>query len=235
MTFAGMEKLSLVDYDGMTACTVFTAGCNFRCPFCQNAALVTDVPLSFITEEDVFDHLQRRHAIIDALCITGGEPTLHKELPDFIRRVRERFPHIRVKLDTNGTRPAMLNALLEEGLLDYVAMDIKNCREKYTLTAGVNVCIDDIESSIKRLLAEKDSKNFNFEFRTTVVAEFHTAEDMQKIGEWLEGAPRYYLQMFRDRGTNIESGLHAIDENTLLSFAQLLQSYIPSATVRGIF
>lgn len=233
MRFSGMEKVSLVDYDGYTACTVFTAGCNMRCPFCQNAALLGPASLT-ISEDEVIDYLQRRTNLIDALCITGGEPTLWQDLPDFIRRVRRALPHLRVKLDTNGTNPDMLKVLLDEALLEYVAMDIKNCKEKYESTAGAPVDLDKIERSLS-LLSEKEDPNFSFELRTTVVAELHTEQDMHDIGVWLKDTPRFFLQMFRDRGTNLTEGLHAHSDETLIRFGEILRKYIPSVTVRGLF
>ena len=227
MKIAGFEKLSLVDYDGYTACTVFTPGCNLRCPFCQNASLLGSTE-HFIPEEVVFTHLQRRRGLIDAICISGGEPTLFDDLPDFIRQLCTYG--VRVKLDTNGSNPEMLEHLLSEKLLDYVAMDIKNAPEKYELTTGCYVDFVKIKRSIELL------KNGapDYEFRTTVVAEFHTDEDIESICRLIGGAPAYYLQQFRDRDTNLQDGLHAHEEATLRRFAEIARPHFKKVGIRGL-
>ena len=227
MKIAGFEKLSLVDYDGYTACTVFTPGCNLRCPFCQNAALLGSAEY-FIPEEEIFAHLKRRKGLIDAICISGGEPTLFSDLPDFIRQVRSYG--VRVKLDTNGTNPDMLGHLLSENLLDYVAMDIKNAPAKYDLTAGVAVDFSKIEQSIALL----KNARIDYEFRTTVVAEFHTEEDIREICRLIDGAPAYFLQQFRDRDTNLQDDLHAHDEETFKRFGDIARPHFKRFGLRGL-
>ena len=227
MKIAGFEKLSLVDYDGYTACTVFTPGCNLRCPFCQNASLLNSAEY-FIPEEEIFAHLKRRQGLIDAVCISGGEPTLFDDLPDFIRKIRAY--HMRVKLDTNGTNPEMLAYLLDENLLDYVAMDIKNAPKKYDLTAGINVDFSKIQKSIELL----KSSSIGYEFRTTVVKEFHEEEDIKAICRLIDGAPAYYLQQFRDRDTNLQDGLHAHEEATMQRFAEIARPHFKKFGLRGL-
>lgn len=227
MKIAGFEKLSLVDYDGYTACTIFTPGCNLRCPFCQNASLLNSAEY-FIPEEEIFAHLKKRKGLIDAICISGGEPTLFEDLPDFIREVRTYG--VRVKLDTNGTNPTMLRALLEENLLDYVAMDIKNAPQKYDLTAGCRLDFSKIEESICLL----KNSSIGYEFRTTVVAEFHEEEDIRAICNLIDGAPAYYLQQFRDRDTNLQDGLHAHDEETLKRFGEIARPHFRKFALRGL-
>ena len=227
MKIAGFEKLSLVDYDGYTACTIFTPGCNLRCPFCQNASLLGSAEY-FIPEEELFAHLKRRKGLIDAICISGGEPTLFDDLPDFIRQVRSYG--VRVKLDTNGANPEMLHTLLEENLLDYVAMDIKNAPQKYNLTAGTDVDFSKIEKSID-LLKKSD---IDYEFRTTVVKEFHEEEDIRAICRLIDGAPAYFLQQFRDRDTNLQDGLHAHNEETFKHFGDIARPHFQKFGLRGL-
>ncbi len=237
MTFAGMEKMSLVDYDGYSAATVFTVGCNMRCPFCQNSSLLSaptkETPA--VAEDEVIDYLRKRHGLIDALCITGGEPTLWRSLPDFIYRLRQELPDIHIKLDTNGTNPDMLEALLAQKLIDYVAMDIKNCREKYGETVGLaSEKVEALLPLIDRSIDFMMRSGIDYEFRTTVVAELHTEEDMRCIGEWLKNAKAYYLQSFRDHGTNLVAGLHPHTDENMTKLLTALRQYIPQAVIRGI-
>ena len=177
MRIQGLQKLTLLDYPEKTACTLFTAGCNFRCPFCHNAALVTHIDNSnFFTEEYVLDYLKKRKGVLDGVCITGGEPLLHKDLPEFIKKVKA-LGYL-IKLDTNGSYPERLQSLIDDGLIDYVAMDIKNTHEKYLATAD---CSDDeLQNVIKSVEILKQNK-IDYEFRTTVVKEYHDAEDIKKI------------------------------------------------------
>lgn len=230
MEIHGFNKTTLLDYPGHLAATIFTGGCNFRCPFCHNGSLVLNPkgqPL--ITEEEIFAVLEKRKHMLEGVCITGGEPTLQKDLPDFIRRIKSLG--ILVKLDTNGMKPEMLKACLKEGLLDYVAMDIKNSKENYGLSTGLlQPELEKIEESV-RLLKES---SIEYEFRTTIVKEHHTAEDMERIGQWLAGAPRYYLQNYRDSEGVIEAGLHPWEDEVLKEFQEILKKYIPCVELRGI-
>lgn len=234
MRFHGIERFSLVDYDGYTACTLFTGGCNYRCPFCQNAALVL-APESEPTVDnaDIEEYLRRRVGILDAVCITGGEPTLYPELPDFIAFVKSLG--YKVKLDTNGTSPKMLKELISSGLLDYVAMDIKNSPDMYPLTTGVcDAHIDKVIESTRLLKDAYKARAVDIEFRTTLVKGHHTEDDMLIIGKWLEGAPRYFLQKFEDKRNCISSApLAPIEKEQAEAFAQILREFIPAVKLRG--
>lgn len=193
MLIAGLTKTTLLDYPGHVAATIFTGGCNFRCPFCHNAGLVlTPSSAEMYSEEDVFSFLKKRRNVLQGVCITGGEPTLCADLPEFIRKVKKLG--YAVKLDTNGYKPEVLRALLQAELLDYVAMDIKNCLSKYGATAGVEVELKKVEQSVELL----KNSGIDYEFRTTVVKEFHTPEDLREIGKWLKGCSKYFLQQFRE-------------------------------------
>lgn len=201
MQIAGLNKTTLLDYPGRVAATIFTEGCNFRCPFCHNADLVLRPSVQNVySEEEVLSFLKKRKKVLTGICITGGEPTLQEELPDFIRKVRK--IGYQVKLDTNGSRPDVLRKLLQEGLLDYVAVDIKNCKEKYALTTGcVELSLKEIEETVSLLAAAE----IPYEFRTTVVRELHTPGDILKIGEWIAGCPRYFLQQYEENENEIKN------------------------------
>ena len=232
MIIHGFQKMTLLDYPGKVACTLFTAACNFRGPFCHNAGLVTCISAAErIDEEEIFAYLRKRQGILDGVCITGGEPTLQKDLPDFIRTVRDLG--YAVKLDTNGSDPELLAALIDEGLVDYVAMDIKNTKEKYAATIGLaDYDLSPVEKSVKLLLEGR----VDFGFRTTVVAEYHTPEDIASIARWIEGAPRYFLQPFVDSGNLIGSSdgqLHAPDATTLNQMLTTARAIIPGTVLRG--
>ena len=228
MYIKGLQKLTLLDYPDKMACTVFTAGCNFKCPFCHNASLVFNRDDNRISEQKFFDFLSKRVGVIDGVCITGGEPTLQTDIVQFIKKIKELG--FLVKLDTNGYRPDMLKFLVDNKLIDYVAMDIKNCKEKYPLTSGVeNIEVSFIEQSVEYLLAD----NVDYEFRTTVVKEYHTLDDMIKIGEWIKGAKKYYLQAFVDSGDLICDGLSSYDKNDMQNLLNMIKPRIPSTKIRG--
>ncbi len=211
MVFGGFQKLTLLDFPGTVACTLFTKGCNFLCPFCHNAPLVNRLSeAADYTEESVLDFLKKRRGILEGVCITGGEPLLHPELPDFIRRVKALG--YRVKLDTNGSFPSRLKALLREGLLDYAAMDVKNSFPKYDLTAGTDrLSLSDIEESIDLLL----EGSIPYEFRTTVARELHTREDIAAIAERIAGAERYFIQNFADSGNLVGGPFTPVEAEVL--------------------
>lgn len=211
MRIQGFQKLTLLDYPGKVACILFTEGCNFRCPFCHNAALVSHVdPSARLSVEEILSQLEKRKGILDGVCITGGEPLLQRGLEEFLSAVKQMG--LSVKLDTNGTFPERLRALVEAGLVDYVAMDVKNCREKYARTAGVQtLALDAIEESVAFLLEGR----VPFEFRTTVTEELHTPEDIGAIAEWIKGAPAYYIQNFVDSGDLVGQGMHPVGKDTL--------------------
>ena len=230
MRICGLQKLAMVDFPGKLAATVFTGGCNLRCPFCHNAPLVTHLEeAEHFSEEEVLDFLRRRQGLLDGVVLSGGEPLLHDGVGAFLRKVRDLG--FAVKLDTNGCFPDALASLLEEGLLDYVAMDIKNQPEKYPLTVGVSVFdIAPVQESVQ-LLARS---GVDYEFRTTAVREFHTAEDFLAIGRWLEGAPRYFIQNVVDSGNLVGTGCHGFSPQELQAFAALLQPFFSTVDVRGI-
>ena len=230
MLIMGLQKLTLLDFPGKMAATVFTGGCNFRCPFCHNASLV--MPKDYIpqvTEQEFFEFLEKRKGILEGVCITGGEPTLQKDLPDFIKKIKD-MGYL-VKLDTNGFLPAKLKSLLDSGLVDYVAMDIKNCPDKYGVTVGIeNFNISPVLESVEILKSGKTP----FEFRTTLVKNYHTREDIIKIGNWLGNVPAMFLQGFTDSGDLISEGLVGFDEKEMKSLLNVLKPLVPSAQIRGV-
>lgn len=241
MKIHGLNKLTLLDYPGHMACLIFTGACNYRCPFCHNASLVLN-PNSqpAISEEEIFAFLQSRKGILEGVCISGGEPTLQADLPEFIRKIRAMGFH--VKLDTNGSRPGILKALLDEGLLDYVSMDIKNAPAKYLTTIGIpaepqtpadNLITDSVRQSAELLI----QSGIPYEFRTTVVKELHSKEDLLTIGNWLNGAKAYYLQSFRDSETLVGAApgqFHTYEPEQMRAFRDMLKPYFETVELRGI-
>lgn len=228
--FFGMQKLSLLDYPGKMACTLFTGGCNFKCPFCHNSDLVF-LPENTIeiSKDDIFNFLSRRKHILEAVCISGGEPLLHRDLKEVITEIKAMG--YKVKLDTNGSDPMQLRELIEQGLVDYVAMDVKNSWEGYCETAGINsLDLSKINESIQILLQGQ----VDYEFRCTIVKEFHDDERIKQIGEWIQGAEVIYLQNFEDREQVIQKGLHAHEPDTLRRFARILSDYVKRVEIRGI-
>ena len=230
MKIQGLQKLTLLDYPEKVACTVFCAGCNFRCPFCHNASLVTHISEEpEMTEEAFFTFLKKRQGILDGVCITGGEPLLQPDIEDFIRKIKELG--YAVKLDTNGSFPTKLKTLVEKGLVDYVAMDNKNSREAYGITAGVEkIDIASVEKSVAYL---KEGK-VPYEFRTTVVKNLHTKEELQRIGQWIAGAEKYFLQNFVNSGDLINSKVEGCSEEEMKEYLKVVQQYIPETKLRGM-
>ena len=230
MIFHGFQKMTMLDYPGHVACTLFTAGCNFRCPFCHNATLVTSITKDDLhTEEEILTYLRKRRGILDGVCITGGEPLMQTDLKAFIIKVKELG--LMVKLDTNGSNPSLLKELIEEGLLDYVAMDIKNAPNKYALTAGLDqVDMEAIRQSVDIL----KGCNIPYEFRTTIVPEYHTASDIEEIAKWLSGCYGYFLQQFVDSGCTIRNNLHAYAPSAMMELLQITKKYVPNAQLRGV-
>jgi anaerobic ribonucleoside-triphosphate reductase activating protein len=230
MQIYGFNKLTLLDYPGHLAALIFLGSCNMRCPFCQNASLVINPTAQpVIPEEEVIALLEKRKNILEGVCISGGEPTLYPDLPDFIQRIKSYG--YQVKLDTNGLNPTMIKSLLEDKLVDYIAMDIKNSKEKYAITSGVpNIDISKIEESISLLL----SSSIDYEFRTTIIKEFHAEEDILSIGEWIKGAKAYYLQTYKDSGDIILPGLSSHSKETLTTFVTLLAPYVQHVSLRGV-
>jgi anaerobic ribonucleoside-triphosphate reductase activating protein len=229
MDFAGLQKISLVDYDQKISCTLFTAGCNFRCPFCHNSDLVIYAKnVQYIPFSEILDYLNKRKGLLDAVVITGGEPTLMPDLKEKIIEIRKLG--YKIKLDTNGSNPDILKDLVESGLIDYVAMDIKNSSTSYAKTTGVeNLNLSKINESINYLL----SGAVDYEFRTTLVAEFHTENDIMLIAKMIQGAKRYYLQKFINNTNCIEHDLHEVPQETALRFKNMLLPYIKNVCLRG--
>ena len=230
MRIGGLQKLTLLDYPGKVACTVFLSGCNLRCPYCHNPGLVLPEQSegSEIPEAEVLSFLERRKGKLDGVCITGGEPTLQPELPEFLEKLR-RLGYA-VKLDTNGTNPAMLKALLQERVLDYVAMDIKNSPQRYAETCGGADVLSRVRESVDLLL----NSSIEYEFRTTVCKPLHTEKEMEEIGHWLGGAKRYFLQPFVDTGNLVSGGVQAHTQEELMRLRQAVLPDIPNTQLRGI-
>ncbi|MGN0548298.1 MAG: anaerobic ribonucleoside-triphosphate reductase activating protein [Acutalibacteraceae bacterium] len=230
MRIDGLQKMTLLDFPGKVACTVFTGGCNFRCPFCHNALLVTKLPEKpDYTEDEILSFLEKRVGLLDGVAITGGEPLLYSDIADFIRKIRDMG--YAVKLDTNGSFPERLKAIVSEGLVDYVAMDIKNRREKYAETIGLkNLDLSKIEESIEFL----KSGAVDYEFRTTVVKQFHTVEDIRAAAEWISGAKRYFLQNFVDSGELICEEVCGVDKEIMLKMKSAAADFVPQTEIRGI-
>ena len=230
MRIGGIQKLTLLDYPGKVACTVFLSGCNLRCPYCHNPGLVLPEQSegSEIPEAEVLSFLERRKGKLDGVCITGGEPTLQPELPEFLEKLR-RLGYA-VKLDTNGTNPAMLKALLQERVLDYVAMDIKNSPSRYAETCGGIDCLSRVRESAALLM----DGTVDYEFRTTAVAELHDDDSFREIAQWIAGAKQYYIQCFIDRDSVLRTGLHAPDKAQLERWADIVRPLIPSVELRGV-
>lgn len=232
MIIKGLQKITLLDFPGKVACTVFTAGCNFRCPFCHNASLVTHTETAkTIPEEEIFAYLSHRRGILDGVGITGGEPLLQKDIAEFCRKIHDLG--LLVKLDTNGSFPECLRDLIDQGLIDYVAMDIKNCKEAYAETCGLrdmSAELPKIEESIRLLM----QSGIPYEFRTTVVRELHSKERIAQLAKEIAGAERFFLQTFTDSGDLIGEGLSAYSAEEMEELLALTKPYIPSAELRGI-
>ena len=228
MKIKGLQKLTLLDYPEKIACTVFTGGCNFRCPFCHNASLVYGQG-DEISEAEFFDFLEKRKAMLNGVCVTGGEPTLQPDLENFLRKIKEM--EYLVKLDTNGYKPDVLKHLVKSGLVDYVAMDIKNSKEKYSFTTDIkDFDIAPICESVDFLMED----TVDYEFRTTVVREFHNERDIQDIAEWIKGAKKYFLQCFVDSGDLIGENFGGYDQKSMENLLKITKKIIPSAEIRGL-
>ncbi|TAH72789.1 MAG: anaerobic ribonucleoside-triphosphate reductase activating protein [Anaerolineaceae bacterium] len=230
MNIHGFNKSTLLDYPKHLAATIFVGSCNMRCPFCHNASLVlrpSTQPL--ISTEYVLAYLNKRKNILEGVCISGGEPTLYKDLPFFINQIKE--IGLKVKLDTNGLNPDMMKELADNKLIDYVAMDIKNSKDKYKTTAGnKDISMDKINESVSLLLSDI----VEYEFRSTIVNELHTKDDMISIGDWIKGAKAYYLQAYSDSGDVISPGFTAPSKETLKEYKDLLSTYVEHVDIRGI-
>lgn len=230
MTISGMQKLTLLDYPGNTACLIFTQGCNFRCPFCHNKSLLNDFSENEIIEEqEVFNYLEKRKGLIDGVCISGGEPLLQKDIVKFITKIKTMG--YKIKLDTNGSSPSKLKNLIDSKLVDYVAMDIKNDFLNYDKTSGIErINVENIKRSIHIL----EESNIEYEFRTTVVKEFHNLIQLEKICEYLGPNVRYYIQNYKECDTVLQEGLTGFASEELLSIQEKLKMTNPNVMIRGI-
>ena len=229
MKIYGLQKMILLDFPQHVACTVFLGGCDFRCPFCHNFELADGTAQPLMEEAELLDFLKKRRGLLDGVAFTGGEPCLHRDLPELLEKVRELG--FSVKLDSNGYHPALLETILDRGLADYVAMDIKNSPAKYAVTGGVDrINMDTIRESIALIMNEAP----DYEFRTTVVREFHEESDFEEIGRLISGARRYFLQSFTDRDTVPYGNLSAPAKEDLEKYAQIVRRFVPDVTIRGV-
>lgn len=230
MKFYGMQKMTLLDYPGYVACTLFTGGCNFRCPFCHNALLVLDLDENYtIPEEEVLAFLKKRQGLLDGVCVTGGEPLINKDIGDFLSKVKELG--FKIKLDTNGTNPALLKELVSQKLVDYVAVDIKNSPEKYAETVGLkSFDMSTINQTVNFLM----TGSVDYEFRTTVTKQFHTEKSMEEAARFIRGAKRYFLQNFVDSGNLIGSGITGQSKEEMEKLLSVVKKYVPDSCLRGI-
>ena len=228
MRIEAMQKLTLLDFPGKTAAILFTYGCNLRCPFCHNAGLVVRPAAAAATGTEILSFLQKRKGLLDGVVLTGGEPLLWPDAGDLLQKIRTLG--YAVKLDTNGTFPERLRMLVDSGLVDYVAMVIKNAPEKYAETAGVAPeALSGVQASVSFLL----SGRVDYEFRTTVTGAFHTPKDFESIGRWIAGAKRYFLQPFRDSGDLVGSGSFAVSDALLDACLAAVRPFVQSAVCRG--
>ncbi len=230
----GLQKMTLLDFPGKIACTVFLGGCNFRCPFCHNSELFMGKPEKLMEDEDFFKFLKSRKGLLDGVCVSGGEPTLYKNLPEFLARIKELG--FLVKLDTNGSRPEVVRELVEKNLVDYIAMDVKNSPAMYAQTVGLETMdLAPVEESLRFLIGG----NVPYELRTTLVSQLHTEASIQDMGQWLQSLvtgmkpKKLFLQSFVDRDTVLFSGLSAPEPETTKGFAKILEPFADSVTIRN--
>lgn len=229
VSLQGLQKLTLLDYPGKVACTVFTGGCNFCCPFCQNGELLSCGQPSQYSEAELLEFLQKRQGLLDGVCISGGEPLLQKELPQLLQKIKA--IGYSVKLDTNGSFPEQLQQLVADDLVDYVAMDVKSSPAQYGAASGVGTLyLSKVQESVQFLL----QGTVPYEFRTTVVRELHGAEEMRAIGNWLQGAQQYFLQSFEDSEHVLKRGLHSYEAAEMEALRQLVLPQIPQTALRGV-
>ena len=230
----GLQKMTLLDFPGKIACTVFLGGCNFRCPFCHNSELFMGKPEKLMEDEEFFKFLKSRKGLLDGVCVSGGEPTLYKNLPEFLTKIKELG--FLVKLDTNGSRPALVKELVEKNLVDYIAMDVKNSPAMYAQTVGLeSMDLAPIEESLRFLIGG----TVPYELRTTLVSQLHTEESIQDMGAWLAGLvpgmkpKKLFLQSFVDRDTVLFAGLTAPETETTADFAKILAPFAETVTIRN--
>ncbi len=229
MKIHGLQKMTLLDFPGKVACTVFLGGCDMRCPFCHNAELIDGTAPAVMEDGELLDFLKKRQGLLDGVAVTGGEPLLRG---DDLMRLAEKIRDLGypLKLDTNGTHPERLRKFIDAGLVSYVAMDIKNSPERYAETCGLwEMDLAPVRESVSLLMEGRT----DYEFRTTTTAELHDAESFRKIGEWIRGAKRYYLQKFTDRDTVPFEGFHAPAEDEMQQYLAIARKYVPEAEIRG--
>ena len=229
MKIHGLQKMTLLDFPGRVACTVFLGGCDMRCPFCHNAELIDGTAPAVMEEEELLSFLKKRRGLLDGVAITGGEPLLRPDILSLAEKITALgYP---LKVDTNGMHPDRLRDLIDRGLVEYVAMDIKNSPEKYAMTAGLaELDLQPVRESVSILLEGR----VDYEFRTTVVAELHDEASFREIGPWIRGARRYFLQAFTDRDTVPFDGFHAPQEAEMLRYAEIMQPFAASVQIRGM-
>lgn len=228
MDINGIQKLTLLDYPGHCACTVFLAGCNLRCPFCHNSSLVLCSPEAVMTEEKFFSFLSTRKGLLDGVCVTGGEPMLRKDVLPFLLKIKE--AGFKVKLDTNGFFPSALKEVISAGAVDYVAMDIKNSLSLYSLTCGKDVDTEKVKESINIII----SSGVEHEFRTTCVKGYHTEESISSLAALIKGENKYFLQNFIDSGALIDPACVGFSKEEMLSLLNAAREYVQGAQLRGI-
>lgn len=229
MNIQGLQKMTLLDWPGKVACTVFLSGCDFRCPFCHNADLVLGGAEDYMSEDELLEFLSRRKKLLDGVCITGGEPLLREDLQELLQKIKALG--FTVKLDTNGSHPEKLAAMCMQGLVDYVAMDIKNSPARYAETCGADkMDLSAVKESAVFLL----HGSVDYEFRTTVVKELHDESSFKDIAEWIKGARRYFLQCFTDRESVIQTGFSSPSEQDMHNFAAIVRPFVQEVSLRGV-
>lgn len=234
MRIVGLQKMTLLDYPGKVACTVFLGGCNFRCPFCHNGGLLDGDAPEVMTASELLNFLKGRRGLLDGVCITGGEPTLSPQLPQLLTDIKALG--FDVKLDTNGSRPKVLKQLVEAQLVDYVAMDVKNCPDRYAATVGLSCApLEDLEESLRFLM----KSGVDYELRTTVVREFHDKDAILAMGKWIYGLndsqkiPKLFLQPFVQRASVLDQTLTPPETTEITHFVELLSTFAQVVSVRG--
>ena len=229
MVIHGLQKMTLLDFPGKVACTIFLGWCDFRCPFCHNWELIDGSAPAELDDEKLLDFLKKRQGLLEGVAITGGEPMLNKDLPELMRKIRELgYP---VKVDTNGNHPEMLRRVIDEKLVDYIAMDVKNSRERYAQTIGLEEFdTSNVEKSIGIIMGS----GIEYEFRTTVVEQLHDNDSFNGIGTLIEGAERYFLQKFTDRDTVPFEGLSAPSDDKMREYLETVRPFVKEVQLRGV-
>lgn len=229
MIIHGLQKMTLLDFPGQVACTVFLGGCEFRCPFCHNADLLDMSAPGIMDDDELLEFLKKRKGLLDGVAFTGGEPLLRKDLPELLARVRD--IGYKIKVDTNGDHPDLLKEIVQAGLADYIAMDVKNSPARYAETIGWETFdTAPVDESIQFLL----SGQVRYEFRTTVVKQFHDEASFEAIAQWIDGADRYELQGFVDRDTVPFAGLEACSREEMEHFADIVRPHVKTVELRGV-